>query len=216
MRGSTGGQEPWGSFIYAHGGSFDNLDSPQSLQGMRDYIALFTNGYAPPTAPADGFQQIIGAFKSGLTAMTIHHTGSSAEMEETFGDDVSAFAFPPGVGRWTSMGDTNNVIFESCRNKEAAFEWIAYLATGKGQETWCVATGNVPVSREVQKLPHFQNNRFMKASIEGAPYAGIIPILPSTSEFISVVWPNTIGGALTGIISAEDAMRTLQRTLHGN
>jgi len=216
MRGSTGGQEPWGSFIHAHGGSFDKLDSPQSIQGMRDYISLFTNGYAPPTAPADGFQQIIAAFKSGLTAMTIHHTGSSAEMEETFGDDVSAFAFPQGVGRWTSMGDTENVIFESCRNKEAAFEWIAYLATGKGQETWCVATGNVPVSREVQKLPHFQNNRFMKASIDGAPYAGIIPILPSTSEFISVVWPNTIGGALTGVVSAEDAMRTLQRSLHGN
>jgi len=216
MRGSTGGQEPWGSFIYARGGSFDNLNTPQAIQGMKDYIALFTNGYAPPTAPADGFQQIIAAFKSGLTAMTIHHTGSSGEMETTFGDDVSAFAFPKGTGQWTSMGDTENVMFESCKNKAAAFEWLAYLATGKGQTTWCTATGNVPVSKEVQKLPQFQNNRFMKASIDGAPFAGIIPILPTTTEFISVVWPNTIGGALTGKITAEDAMRTLQRSLHGN
>jgi multiple sugar transport system substrate-binding protein len=183
---------------------------------MKDYIALFTNGYVPPTAPTDGFQQIIANFKSGLTAMTVHHTGSYAEMVETFGDDVSAFAFPRGVGQWTSMGDTNNAIFDVCKNKEAAFEWLAYLATGKGQETWCVATGNIPVSKNVQRLPHFQNNRFMKASIDGAPFAGILPILPNTTEFISVVWPNTIGGALTGGVSAEEAMRTLQRSLHGN
>ena len=216
MRGSTGGQEPWGSFIYARGGSFANLDTPQAVQGMRDYISLFTNGYAPPTAPTDGFQQIIANFRSGLTAMTVHHIGSSVDMEAHFGDDVGAFAFPGGVSRWTSMGDTNNVIFESCRNKEAAFEWLAYLATGKGQETWCVASGNIPVSREVQRLPHFQNNRFMRTSIEGAPFAGILPILPSTTEFISTVWPNTVAGALTGRMSAEEAMRTLQRSLHGN
>ena len=215
MRGSTGGQEPWGSFIHARGGNFDKLDSPQAIQGMKDYIALFTNGYAPPTAPADGFQQIIAAFKSGMTAMTVHHTGSYKEMEDTFGADVSAFAFPKGVGQWTSMGDTDNAIFESCKNKAAAFEWLAYLATGKGQETWCTATGNVPVSKVVQKLPQFQNNRFMKASIDGAPFAGILPILPTTTEFISVVWPNTIGGALTGKITAEEAMSTLQKTLHG-
>ena len=31
----------------------------------------------PPSAPNDGFQEIIGAFKAGKTAMTIHHIGSS-------------------------------------------------------------------------------------------------------------------------------------------
>jgi len=216
MRGSTGGHEPWGSFIHARGGNFNNLNSPQAIQGMRDFIALYTNGYAPPTAPTDGFQQIIAGFRSGLTAMTIHHTGSSGDMETTFGDDVSAFPFPRGVGQWTSMGDTNNVIFESSRNKEAAFEWLAYLATGRGQETWCVATNNVPVSRTVQRLPHFQNNRFMRASIDGAPFAGILPILPTSTEFISTVWPNTVAAALTGRMTAEEAMRTLQRSLHEN
>jgi multiple sugar transport system substrate-binding protein len=214
MRGSTGGQEPWGSFIWARGGNFEKLDSPQAIQGMNDYLSLYKNGYAPPTAPTDGFQQIIAAFKGGITAMTVHHTGSAAEMEATFGDDVSAFAFPKGVGQWTSMGDTENVMFEACKNKEAAFAWLAYLATGKGQETWCTVTGNVPVSKDVQKLPQFQDNRFMRASIDGAPFAGILPILPTTTEWISVIWPNTIGGALTGKTSAEDTMKTLQQALY--
>ena len=212
MRGSNGGQEPWGSFIYAAGGSFEHLDSPEAIQGMKDYIALFTNGYAPETAPNDGFAQVIDGFKSGLTAMTIHHIGSSAQMMELFGDDVAAFIFPAGKGQWTSMGDTENVMFASCKNKEAAFEWLAYLAAGKGQETWCTVTGNVPVAASVQALPVFQENPFMQVSIEGQPVAGILPVLDTTTTWISN-WPSVIQQALLGDISAEDAMQTLQETL---
>ena len=35
---------------------------------------------------------------------------------------------------------------------------MKYLATGKGQETWCTVTGNVPVSTRVQEMDEFQNN----------------------------------------------------------
>lgn len=214
MRGAKGGQEPWGSFIYGRGGEFSDLTSPEAVAGMQDFIDLYQKGYAPPTAPTDGFNEIIANFKSGRTAMTIHHTGSSADMVATFGDDVSAFPFPAGVGQWTSMGDTENVIFESCKNKEAAFEWISYLATGEGQQMWCEATGNVPVSKKVQALDFYQNNKFMRASIEGMSYAGILPILDTTTEWISVTWPNTVGFALSGEKTAEEIMKILQDDLY--
>ena len=212
MRGSNGGQEPWGSFIYAAGGSFEHLDSPESIQGMKDYISLFTNGYVPETAPNDGFAQVIDGFKSGLTAMTIHHIGSSAQMMELFGDDVAAFVFPKGEGQWTSMGDTETVMFASCKDKEGAFEWMKYLAAGKGQETWCTVTGNVPVAASVQALPAFQENPFMQVSIEGQPVAGILPVLDTTTEWISN-WPSMIQQALMGDITAEDCMKQLQAAL---
>ena len=212
MRGSNGGQEPWGCSAYAGGGDWEHLDSEGAIKGMQDYIDLYTNGYAPETAPNDGFAQVIDNFKSGLTAMTIHHIGSSAQMMELFGDDVAAFVFPAGEGQWTSMGDTETVMFESCANKEAAFEWMAYLATGKGQETWCTVTGNVPVAARVQEMEQFQSNPFMKVSIEGAPVAGILPILDTTTEWISN-WPGTIQQALLGQITAEECMKTLQAAL---
>lgn len=214
MRGATGGQEPWGSFIHARGGTFEDLTTPQAVQGMNDFIDLFKNGFTPPTAPSDGFSQIIDNFKSGLTAMTVHHIGSSAGMVETFGEDVGAFVFPAGEGQWTSMGDTENVMFASCENKEAAFEWLAYLAAGKGQETWCKVTGNVPVAARVKEMEEFQNNPFMKVSIAGAPYAGILPILDTTTEWISGVWPATVQQALLGDITAEECMEILQTELH--
>lgn len=214
MRGAKGGQEPWGSFIYARGGNFAHLDSPEAVQGMQDFVDLYKNGNVPPTAPNDGFSEIIANFKSGLTAMTVHHTGSYKGMVETFGDDVSAFPFPKGKGQWTSMGDTETVIFQSSKNKDAAFTWVSYLATGEGQKMWCEGTGNIPVSKKVASLPFFQNNRFMKASIEGQSFAGILPILDTTTEWISTLWPNTVAQALTGKISAEECMKTLQKGLY--
>ncbi|GAA0310461.1 multiple sugar transport system substrate-binding protein [Gracilibacillus halotolerans] len=214
MRGATGGQEPWGSFIHARGGSFDDLTSEASIRGMQDFIDIYENGYVPKTATTDGFNEIIANFKSGHTAMTIHHTGSSADMVETFGDDVSAFPFPAGEGQWTSMGDTENVIFESSEHKDAAFEWVSYLAAEKGQEDWTVATGNVPVSKTVQELDFFQENEFMKASIDGMSYAGIVPIKDTTTEWINTIWPNTIASALLGERSADEAMEILHEGLH--
>lgn len=214
MRGAKGGQEPWGSFIYGEGGDFENLTSKESVKGMQDFIDLYENGYVPPTAVSDGFQETVANFQSGLTAMFIHHTGSSANMEEVLGDDVAAFPFPSGEGQWTSMGDTETVIFESCENKAAAFEWVSYLATGEGQKMWCEGTGQVPVSQTVQQGEYFQNNKFMKASIEGMDYAGIIPIKDATTEWISTVWPSTVGQALTGEISAKECMEILQEELY--
>lgn len=214
MRGAKGGQEPWGSFIHARGGSFADMTTPEAIQGMQDFIDLYQNGYTPKTATTDGFNEIIANFKSGLTAMTVHHIGSSTGMVETFGDDVDAFVFPGDKGQWTSMGDTETVMFNSCQNKEAAFEWMSYLATGKGQETWCTVTGNVPVAAKVQALDFFQNNEFMKISIAGQPYAGILPILDTTTTWISDVWPATVQRALLGEITAEECMKTLQSELY--
>jgi len=215
MRGFKGGHEPWGSFIWARGGTFADFNNTKAVAGMQDFIDLYKKGYAPPTAPMDGFNEIIANFKSGKTAMTVHHIGSSTGMIAAFGDDVDAFPFPGETGQWTSMGDTENVMFRSSKNKDAAFEWLTYLAAGKGQDTWCTVTGNVPVSKAVQKLPQFQSSKFMKVSIEGAPYAGIYPILDTTTEWISTIWPNTIAAALQGKISAAEAMKQLQKGLYG-
>lgn len=214
MRGGKGGQEPWGSFIHGEGGNFEDLTSDDAVKGMQDFIDLYKNGYVPPTATSDGYNEIIANFQSGLTAMTIHHTGSSANMVEALGDDVSAFPFPAGKGQWTSMGDTETVIFESCENKEAAFEWLAYLATGEGQKMWCEGTGNVPVSKTVQAGDYFQNDPFMKASIAGQSYAGILPIRDTTTEWVSSIWPNTVGMALTGNLTADECMQKLQNELY--
>ena len=215
MRGGSGGHEPWGSFVGARGGTLYDLTTPEAVQGMQDFIDIFTNGFAPATAPSDGFAEIIANFQSGRTAMTVHHVGSHAGMMEALGDDVRAFPFPGGAGRWTSMGENQNIVLSGSPHQEAAFKWLAFLTSGEGQEIWTRTTGVIPVSARVQDMPHFQENPFVRTSIEGMPYAGIFPILDTTTEWISA-WPNTVGQALFGQITAEEAMQTLQERLWEN
>ena len=213
MRGASGGQEPWGSFIYGEGGSFDDLTSDASVQGMQDFIDLYKNGYVPESATNDGFNETVANFKSGKTAMFIHHIGSSKGMVEELGDDVDAFIIPKGKGQWTSMGDTETVMFDSCENKAAAFEWMKYLATEEGQEMWCEGTGQVPVSQTVQQEDYFQNDKFMKVSMEGVDIAGTVPVKDTTTEWITN-WPATISQALTGEITAKECMDKLDKALN--
>ncbi|QOV18515.1 sugar ABC transporter substrate-binding protein [Blautia liquoris] len=213
MRGGAGGQEPWGDFIYGQGGSFDDLTSKESVKGMQDFIDLYQGGYVPKSATSDGFQETLANFQSGLTAMFVHHVGSSKGLIEALGDDVDAFMVPKGKGQWTSMGDTETVMFESCENKEAAFEWMKYLAANEGQKMWCEGTGQVPVDQKVQKDDYFQNDKFMKVSMEGIDFAGTVPVKDTTTEWISN-WPAIISQALTGEITAEECMKQLDAALN--
>ena len=215
MRGGPGGHEPWGSFVGARGGTLYDLTTPEAIQGMQDFMDVFNNGFAPATAPNDGFAEIIANFQSGRTAMTVHHVGSHVGMVDALGDDVGAFPFPGSTGRWTSMGENQNVVISATEHPEAAFEWLAFLTSGEGQEIWTRGTGVIPVSARVQTMPHFQENPFVRTSILGMPYAGIFPILDTTTEWISA-WPHTMAQALFGQITAEEAMQIFQERLWEN
>lgn len=213
MRGGSGGQEPWGSFIYANGGSFEELNSAGSIAGMQDFIDLYTNGYVPANSTEVAFAEMKADFLGGRTAMMVHHCGSSVEMMGAFGDDVDAFIFPASdKGQWTSLGDTENVVLSSTKNPEAAFEFVKYMATGKGEEMWCEASGNVPVSETVQAMDFVQSNPFLQISIGGIDVAGILPCNPTTSEFISE-WPNIVAQGLEGTKTAEQVCNELQALL---
>src|SRR5690606_752390 len=108
-------------------------------------VDLFrTDGVFPPSAPNDGFQEIVGAFQSGVTAMTIHHIGSSAGMVEALGDKVSAVPVPEcGGGRWTSFGDESTAVFAASEVKDAAWEWIAFLSSAGANAKFNEATGQL-------------------------------------------------------------------------
>lgn len=213
MRGGSGGQEPWGSFIHAQGGSFEDLASAGSVAGMQDFINLYQNGYVPANSTEVAFAEMKADFLGGRTAMMVHHCGSSIEMMGAFGDDVDAFIFPASdKGQWTSLGDTENVVLSGTKNPEAAFEFVKYMATGKGEEMWCEASGNVPVSNTVQAMDFVQNNKFLQISIGGIDVAGILPCNPTTSEFISE-WPNIVAQGLEGTKTAEQVCNELQALL---
>lgn len=130
FRGGKGGHDHWASFTLSRDGvSFGpgELTSPAGVAGTQFVLDLFQKDKVfPPSAPNDGFKEVIGAFQAGVTAMTIHHIGSSNGMVDALGDKVSAVPVPEcGGGHWTSFGDESTAIFAAAEDKDAAWKWIS-------------------------------------------------------------------------------------------
>lgn len=215
IRGARGGHDWWGTFVLSSGASFDSvggqsgLTTPKAIAANQWFIDLYrVYKVSPPTTPTDGFQEIIANMKSGRTAMTIHHIGSAKEMVAALGDKISAFPVPAGLeGRWTSFGDEENGMMSASKVKDAAWKWVSFLATAENNALWNKASGQVSVNKSNANADFGDLNRFMKATTDSADFAGVLPALPATSQFVESVWPAQMQRAFLGEITSAQEMQ---------
>ncbi len=208
FRGAKGGHDHWATFtLGAEGVSLtEGLTSDAGVAGTQFVADLFQkDGVFPPSAPNDGFQEIIGAFKSGRTAMTIHHIGSANGMVEALGDSVSAAPVPAcGGGQWTAFGDESTAVLSGAEDKEAAFKWIAFLSSEGNNTLFNQATGQLPVVKADAANWTLHPKRFVDATINSLEAAQLLPASPATSDFVNTVWPTNMQRVLIGEITAEE------------
>lgn len=208
FRGGKGGHDHWASFTLSRDGVdlADSIQSDAAVAGTQFVVDLFRkDGVFPPSAPNDGFQEIIGAFKAGKTAMTIHHIGSANGMVEALGDKVSAAPVPEcGGGRWTAFGDESTAILSSAEDKDAAWKWISFLSEAGNNKLFNEATGQLPVTRTDRANWSQHPKRFVDATVESLPYAHLLPNRTETSDFVNTVWPTAMQRALIGEITAAE------------
>lgn len=208
FRGGKGGHDHWATMtLGATGVSLtEGMTSDAGVAGTQFVADLFQkDGVFPPSAPNDGFQEIIGAFKAGKTAMTIHHIGSANGMVEALGDNVSAAPVPEcGGGHWTAFGDESTAVLSSAEDKDAAWKWISFLSSEGNNTMFNEATGQLPVVKADSANWSLHPERFVTATVASLPYANLLPNLPETSDFVNTVWPTNMQRVLTGEISAEE------------
>ncbi|MCW3474081.1 ABC transporter substrate-binding protein [Limobrevibacterium gyesilva] len=220
LRGGAGGHDHWCSFVLGGGARLEKggLVSPEALAANRWFIGLYTQKHLfPPSAPNDGFQQVIGNMKAGRTAMTIHHIGSANEMTAALGDAITAVPVPRGPqGRgWTTFGDGSNAILAQGSNQEAAWKWISFLSTGEANVAFNKLSGQVTVTTSGAQHWAFQPQRFMDATTASLPIAATLPPTPQTADFTRTVWPQTTQKALLGQITPDDMMRVFEKHFFG-
>ena len=214
MRGGKGGQDNWGPFVlpkvkFEKGG----FSGAEAIAANGWYIDLFRkHKVAPPSAPNDGFNEILSTFKSGRTAMIFHHIGSSKTIDEALGDKVSAVPVPTacGGGRWTYFGDESTVMFKKSKVKDAAWKWMTFLSEGENNVKFTQATGQVTVTKSGADKMSFAP-RFMKATVESLPFAGSLPAVPETADFLTTAWPVNMQRALIGELNSEQMMKELDK-----
>lgn len=212
-RGGKAGQEHWGIFALpdAKDMTSEQLNAPSVNAANQFVIDMFrVHKVMPPSAPNDGFNEITTAFRSGLTAMTVHHIGSSQRMVEALGDKVSAVPVPK-CGRdgdgWTNFGDEENALMSASKNKDAAWKWIAFLATSEYNNKLVQSTGQLPITKSGSANWDLHEKRFLDATIESLPMAHTLPLKPETQEFVNVVWPMEMQRAMLGQIDSKTMLK---------
>jgi multiple sugar transport system substrate-binding protein len=208
FRGAQGGHDHWASFtLGAEGVSLtDGLTSEAGVAGTQFVADLFQeDGVFPPSAPNDGFQEIIGAFKAGKTAMTIHHIGSANGMVEALGEDVNAAPVPEcNGGRWTAFGDESTAVMANAEDPEAAWKWISFLSSEGNNTMFNEATGQLPVVKADSDGWSLHPQRFVQATVDSLPFAEMLPSSNATADFVNTVWPTQMQRVLTGDIEAAE------------
>lgn len=214
LRGGKGGWDQWGAFVLSQGAELKKggLTSDKAVAANQWLIDLYQKDKViPPSAPNDGFQEITGAFKSGKTAMTIHHIGSSKSMVDALGDKVSAVPVPEcGGGRWTSYGDESLAVFSASEVKDAAWKWISFLAEGENNVEFNKATGQMTVTKSGSENWTLHERRFVDATVASLPFAHVLPQTPATSEFVNTAWQIGMQQALTGQVTSKEMMEQLE------
>ena len=213
MRGGKGGYDNWGPFVLSQSSlAAGGMTNAKAVAANAWYVDLFRKQkVAPPSAPNDGFNEIISTFKSGRTAMIFHHIGSSKTMVEALGDKVSAVPVPScNGGRWTSFGDESTAMFKTAKSKDAAWKWMAFLSEGENNVKFNRATGQMTVTRSGGAKAQFEQ-RFVKATTDSLPFAKTLPAVPQSADFVNTVWPVNMQRALNGEISPADMMTTIEK-----
>lgn len=214
LRGGKGGWDQWGAFVFSKGAKLapGGLDNPEAIAANQWLVDMFQKDQSiPPSAPNDGFQEIIAAFKAGKTAMTIHHIGSSNGLVAALGDKVSAVPVPACDGKqWTSFGDESLAVLSSAQDKEAAWKWISFLAEGQNNVEFNKATGQMTVTKSGAENWTLHQRRFVDATTQSLPFAQVLPQTTATTEFVNTAWQTEMQQALTGQTTPVEMMQHLQ------
>ena len=123
-------------------------------------------------------------------------------MIETFGDDVGAFPFPGDVGKWTihgRHGECPPQIQPRTRTPRSSGSRISRHGQGTGDLVHSDGKRAGQQRMSNRHCPMFQNSKFMKGLNRGErPVAGILPILDTTTEWISTIMAQYHSGSPHG------------------
>ena len=166
LRGGAGGQAFVVDVMEAHGAKVVTdgvvgLDRDKAIEAIDWYAGLLTRHAAvPPSAPNDGFRQIMEAFQTGQTGMVWHHTGSFRDMANLLEAGVAfgTAPLPAGpVSRVARLGYAYNCISNPA-NADAAWDWVRFWGEPDTAVMLLEATGYFPASTVAAADPRVAGN----------------------------------------------------------
>ena len=220
MRAGPGGHAYILDLIESFGSAFvvdgrNAMDRAKTLAAVRWYSELFTaHKVVPPSAPGDGFRQIMEGFKTGQTAMTWHHTGSLVELTRAMKPGEFATAEKPAgptarVARLTYL--FNSLMKKD--NEQAAWDWISYWGEPDPSIAFLEETGYFPVSSAIAADKRITGNPLYAPASATLAYGRLPPTFNGVAGWSQTVVLPEFQKILVGQTTPEKAVDAMLKGL---
>jgi multiple sugar transport system substrate-binding protein len=148
-------------------GSVD-FDSPAAIDVTEKWVGMLTKDKsAQPTAVNDGYRELYALMEKSKCAMWLYGPHASPALEAALGDAIQAAPNPRvGPDRYMLANPEGPMMVSSCKEKEAAWEFMQYIGSGDAVLLYTRNRNVPPVRKSVAKNEAFQNNRFIKMSLD--------------------------------------------------
>jgi multiple sugar transport system substrate-binding protein len=138
-------------------------ENPAFLEGLKKYVELYRKA-APQDSVNWGFNEQINAFVSGVTPFLMQDPDTVPLLDEQLGRDKYT-VIPMPAGRsgtvYLDYGFAGFAIPSYSKNKEAAWDFIAFMSSAKQNAAFCKDYGTLPVhSVTFEEDPYFNSGLY--------------------------------------------------------
>lgn len=204
-------------FAYANGAEVLKdgivaINSKEAVDALTWYMDLpLKYRVTPPSAPTDGFVEIVETFGRGITSMYQHNSGSVGQQKKNVGaENFATIPLPigPAKKRASFYFSETLTAFKAGRNKEGAWRFMAYMLEDEPSLMYCKTLGLLPARKSIIERPEFANDPALAGFVGSFPFAIVSPYLayPGWGGKIDSDGVPLIQQAMVGKISAKDCL----------
>lgn len=193
-----------------------SLNTPEMVEANQKYLDIYQKGWAPKTAPTDGYTEIVQNFESGVTGMLVHHLNSAKEITEVLGDDVDVVALPEGAaGRYLPSEPCHWAVSANSESTEEAVNFLKYASGEEAHKELCKNAGLVPCDTSYRGSQNLQEINSVQPRWNILTDVQIFPVVNTWGDWSETVWPQTMQRAMMGEIDSAEMMQILADNLAG-
>jgi multiple sugar transport system substrate-binding protein len=143
-----------------------DFDSPAAIGVTEKWVNLLTkDNAAQPSAVSDGYREQYALMEKGKCGFWYYGPHASPALIKALGDNIQAVNNPRvGPNHYMLANPEGPLMTTSCKEKEAAWEFIKFIASGDALLLYTAKRMVPPVRKSMFNNPAFENNRFIKMS----------------------------------------------------
>jgi multiple sugar transport system substrate-binding protein len=197
------------------------INSKPAVEALDWYLDLLRkHKVVPPSAPTDGYRQIVEGFGRGVTSMVLHNSGSVEEQKKAVGEgNYATFPLPLGPAKTrASMYLTETLtMFKAAKNKEGAWKFMTFLMEDEPNYEYAKALGLLPARKALTNRPPYTEPSY-SGFVKSFPFSIINPYLvyPGWGGKLDSEGVPLFQEAMVGKISAKECLDKFAEMLTKN